>query len=205
MSNQIKSYKLSPQLKAEIGCSQKNSSPKPSFKIEWSKIPFKAIAISAVAIALCLGGYIGIKKTYERIAYNRNQKALQAQKDYEARLATIKDEVAKKNLSGPDYVLLSQNYLEQGDGERAEAAAELGANSDKAWRDGYVNLARIYMSINKFNEAKGAIASAVAIDPICGNCHYLAYLANQELNNSDEAKIELAKAKKFGFDMEIGG
>ncbi len=205
MSNRIKSYKLSPQLQAEIGYARKTVPAKATIKINWSQIPVKSILVSLLAVAVVLTGYVGIKKTYQKIAYNRQQEAAKMQQELAQKFESTRREVTDKNLSSQDYLVLSQNYLQEGDGDRAQIAAELSAQKDPAWRDTFVNLGRVYMSLNKFDQAKEAFKSAIAIDPIYGNSHYLLYLACQESRDTDGAKQELAKAKKFGFDLEIGG
>lgn len=205
MSNRIKSYKLSPQLQAEIGYARKSVPAKASVKVDWSKIPVKSILVGFFAIAVVLGGYAGVKKAYQKVAYNRQQEAIKSHQELEQKLAKTRQEVSDKNLASQDYLILSQNYLQEGDGDRAQIAAELSAQKDPDWRDAFVNLGRIYMSVNQFDKAKEAFKSAIAIDPIYGNSHYLLYLACQESRDTEGAKQELAKAKKFGFDLEIGG
>lgn len=205
MSNRIKSYKLSPQLQAEIGYARKSVPAKASVKVDWSKIPVKSILVGFFAIAVVLGGYAGVKKAYQKVAYNRQQEAIKSHQELEQKLAKTRQEVSDKNLASQDYLILSQNYLQEGDGDRAQIAAELSAQKDPDWRDAFVNLGRIYMSVNQFDKAKEAFKSAIAIDPIYGNSHYLFYLACQESRDTEGAKQELAKAKKFGFDLEIGG
>jgi cytochrome c-type biogenesis protein CcmH/NrfG len=205
MGDRIKSYKLSPQLQAEIGYAHKAVPTKASIKIEWSRIPVKSILVSILAVMVILGGYAGIKKVYQKVAYNRQQETVKAQQELEQRLAAARQEVVDKNLSSQEYLILSQNYLQEGDGDRAQIAAELSTQKDPAWRDAFVNLGRVYMSVNRFDQAKEAFKSAIAIDPIYGNSHYLLYLACQESRDNESAKQELARAKKFGFDLEIGG
>ncbi len=205
MSERIKSYKLSPQLRAEIGYGQKNTATKINFQINWSKIPVKSIAVGTLTICLALGAYVGIKKCYQSLAYKKQQKAIVVQQENENRLANVKQEIAAKELSATDYVKLSQNCLQDGDTEKAQIAAELAIEKDGNWRDGYINLGQIYLSTNKFDLARETLQKAIAIDPIYGNAQYLLYLTCQELKDQNGAKEALAKAKKFGFNLEVGG
>lgn len=205
MRDRIKSYKLSPQLQAEIGYARQGASTKDSIKIDWSKFPVKSVLVSILAVVVILGGYAGVKRVYQKIAHNRQQEAIRVQQEIAQRVEAARQEVVDKNLSSQDYFVLSQNYLQSGDGDRAQIAAELSAQKDPVWRDAFVNLGRVYMSVNQFDKAKEAFKSAIAIDPIYGNSHYLLYLACQESRDTDGAKQELTKAKKFGFDLEIGG
>lgn len=205
MRDRIKSYKLSPQLQAEIGYARQGVNTKNSIKIDWSRLPIKSVLIGLLAVAIILSGYAGAKKIYQKVAYRRQQEAMKVQEEVAKRIEATRQEVANKNLSSQEYLVLSQNYLQSGDGDRAQIAAELSTQKDPNWRDAFVNLGRVYMSVNQFDKAKGAFKNAITIDPIYGNSHYLLYLACQESRDTDGAKQELTKAKKFGFDLEIGG
>jgi cytochrome c-type biogenesis protein CcmH/NrfG len=205
MRDHIKSYKLSPQLQAEIVYARQAVSAKNSIKINWSRFPVKSVLIGLLAVVIILSGYAGTKKVYQKVAYHRQQEAIKVQEEVAKRIEAIRQEVANKNLSSQDYLVLSQKYLQSGDGDRAQIAAELSTQKDPNWRDAFVNLGRVYMSVNQFDKAKDAFRNAIAIDPIYGNSHYLLYLAYQESRDTDGAKQELTKAKKFGFDLEIGG
>ena len=209
MSDPIKSYKLSPQLRAELG-TRKLQGPQFGFgfstpKFRLFKIPWRAIILTACVFIGIISVYLGIKKGYEYTAM-KSEKARQEQlAQYQSHLAQIKVEVVSKAPDAVSAVTLSQQYLKAGDGERAEAAAIIATVKDPAWRDTYVNLGQVYLATNKFAEAKQALESALKIDPIYGEGHYLLSLAYQELNKADLAKAEFANAKKFGFEGEIGG
>ncbi|MDH4358796.1 MAG: tetratricopeptide repeat protein [Candidatus Berkelbacteria bacterium] len=210
MSDKIKSYKLSPQLKAEIGQARRRIEREFPISIDFSffkriKLPWKTIGGIALAFVIIIAAYVGIKKTYEVVVEKQRQNQLAREEEYRQRLESIKTEVASKGTDAYSYVLLSQEYLKQGDGDRAIAAAEIAVERDSKWRDGYVNLGQIYLSTDRFGEARISFEKALAIDPTCGRCHYLQSLVYAELKNPEAAKQEFAKAKQFGFESEIGG
>lgn len=201
----IKSYKLSPQLRAEIGYTRRQQKPSVNINFDFSKVPFKSIAILIVVFLAFLGCYAGIKKTYEHIAWKAEQERIAQEKEYQDRLISIKSEVSSSITDAVVAVSKSQEYIKSGDGERAEVAAEIAVEKDPQWRDGYLNLGQIYMSLNKFDKAETTLKTALSKDPICGRTHYLLSLVYQERGNTDGAKLELAKAKNLGFETEIGG
>jgi tetratricopeptide (TPR) repeat protein len=176
-----------------------------NIKFDFSKIPVKSVAISVAIFLAVLGGYIGVKKTYEHLATKASQQRIVQEQQYQTRLALIKTEVATGITDAPSAVAKSQEFIKAGDGERAEAAAELATQKDPLWRDAFLNLGQIYMSINKFDKAEDALKVALTKDPICGQGHYLLSLVYQERGNTDASKLELAKAKSLGFQTEIGG
>lgn len=249
MNDKIKSYKLSPQLKAELNFQKRlgrhvpkinfsffesiypvrkknpsstnvrkaehlSTSPSPWFKnrsfsfsngIKFVKLPWRSIAVTAGVFLIIISAYIGIRKGYEYSA-RKSELARQEQLDkYNAHLAQINTEVEGLSTTALAAVQASQNYIKSGDAERAEAAAKIATVKDPKWRDGFVNLGQIYLSLNKFDLAKEALDQALNIDPLNGQTHYLLSLVYQELNDSNSAKTEFAKAKTFGFEAEIGG
>jgi len=207
MNDNLKSYKLSPQLRAELNFSKQNGEPAPPKipKIPWKKIPWKRVGIIVAAVALIIGAYVGAKKTYEYASAKSQAKQQVELATYQNHLQQIKDEVAAQGEDAYSYAQLSQQFLQSKDIERAEAAGQLAVEKEPAWRDGYLNLGQIYLSANKFEEAKTAFEKAIKIDPICGEAHYYLSLACQELKDSKTAQLEFAKAKKFGFNSDIGG
>lgn len=209
MSDPIKSYKLSPQLRAELG-TRRFQKPRFDFrfsipKIGLSKIPWRATILTVVVFVGVSSIYFGVKKGYEYTAMKSEQARQEQLAQYQSHLAQVKTEVETKATDAVTAVALSQQYLKAGDGERAEAAAIIATGKDPVWRDTYINLGQVYLATNKFTEAKQALESALKIDPIYGETHYLLSLAYQELNKADLAKAEFAKAKKFGFEGELGG
>ncbi|MFH1910378.1 MAG: tetratricopeptide repeat protein [bacterium] len=207
----IKSYRLSAQLKAELNQNRKSRTPFPAINfsflenLNFKKIPFRGIALFMGVFTLIVLSYTGIKSLYE-YSLQKNEKLKQAQvQEYQDHLDQIKGEVGKLADSATSYVTLSQKFLKEKDIEKAEAAAKLATEKDPAWRDGFINEGHVMLSANKFEEAKQAFEKALAIDPICGQAHYLLSLTYQELKNNDLAKVEFAKAKQFGFETEIGG
>ena len=209
MSEKIKSYKLSPQLRAELGARRFQ---RPRFGFRFSMPEFKYFKISwrTTILTTCvfvgiISIYLGIKKGYEYTAIKSEQARQVQLAQYQSHLAQIKVEVEAKAVDAVSAVALSQQYLKSGDSERAEAAAIIATSKDPAWRDGYVNLGQVYLATSKFNEAKQALEAALKIDPLSGQTHYLLSLTYQELNKADLAKAEFAKAKKFGFETDIGG
>lgn len=207
MSGKIKSYKLSPQLKAELNVSQKRTRPNVSWFEVFPKIkiPWRAVLFTFVIFALVCGAYWGVKKTYEHVAWQQEQAKVAREQANQQRVVDMKKEVASKELDAYSFAELSQRYLKDGDGERAEAAAEMATIKDTSWRDGFLNLGQVYLSVNKFEQAKTAIEKAIKLDPLYGQAHYFLSLTLQELKQNDTAKEEFAKAKQFGFDTEIGG
>jgi len=212
MKDRISSYKLSPQLKAELGL-RRSSSKALDISFEFPKfssfskikIPWRTIAITAFVGLVIIGSYIGVKKTYE-LASRKTQEAQEAKlREYQNRLANIRNEIIAEGTDAFSYVVLSQKYLKEGDGEKAVAAAEMASEKDPLWRDAYLNLGQVYLSINEFKKAELALKTALERDPTCGQAHYLMSLTLEELKDSDGAKQEFAKAKKFGFDADIGG
>jgi tetratricopeptide (TPR) repeat protein len=204
----IKSYKLSPQLRSELNFSKQKSRlarPPKIPKIPWGKIPWKRVGIILAAFAVIIGAYVGVKKTYEYTLARSQEKQKAELQAYQNHLQQIKDEVASQGTDAYSYAELSQKFLKAKDAERAEAAAEIAVQKEPNWRDGYLNLGQVYLSINKFEEAKKAFEKAIEIDPISGTAHYYLSLAYQELRNSEAAKQEFAKAKKFGFETDFGG
>jgi|GEM_PF-2053508 len=210
-NDKIKSYKLSPQLKAELHfTSRRNRRSGFDFelvrnKIDLSKLPWKAIGMTVLVFAIVISGYLGIKRGYDYFAQKNAQADLARQQEYQNHLQTVKDEVAKSGTDAYSFVQLSQQYIKSGDGERAEAAGELAVEKDSTWRDAYINLGQIYLSTNKFEQAKTALEDALKRDPVYGETHYLLSLAYQELKQDSKSKDEFAKAKQFGFESEIGG
>ena len=202
----IKSYRLSAQLKAELNFRQKRSGNfLKKIHLDWSKIPFKTMGIFVGVFVMVIGSYVGIKSLYE-IQTKKNEIARQAKiQTYEQRLAQIKAEVALKGTDAESFAAISAQYLKDKDVERAEEAATIAVEKDPKWRDAYINQGHIFLVGNKFDKAKIAFEKAIEIDPLCGQAHYLLSLAQQELKDNDAAKIEFAKAKQFGFETEIGG
>lgn len=208
MNDNLKSYKLSPQLRAELNFSKQKSDPaKPPKipKIPWKKIPWKRVGIILAAFAMIVLAYGGVKKTYEYASAKSQEKQRAELATYQNHLQQIKDEVASQGTDAYSYAQLSQQFLKAKDADRAEAAAEVAVEKEPNWRDGYLNLGQVYLSVNKFEEAKTAFEKAVEIDPVYGEAHYYLSLAYQELRNTEAAKQEFAKAKKFGFETDFGG
>jgi len=207
VADRIKSYKLSPQLRAEIGSARHD---KPKIKIDFSaiwrvRLPWKTILAGIAVFAIIIGCYTGAKKGYEVMAEKSRQAQIARQKEYDNHLAQIRSEVAAKATDAYSFATLSQEYLKGGDAERAQAAAELAVEKDGKWRDGYVNLGQIYLSVNQFEKAKTSFEKALEFDPTNGEIHYFLSLTYQELRDNEAAKREFAKAKEFGFNSEIGG
>ncbi len=212
--NNLKSYHLSAQLKAELHHNRKSATSFSSFKyspidlitsINLKKVPFKGIGLVLGVFALIVMSYIGIKSVYEYSAKS-NEAAMVAQKQtYEEHITKIKAEVASQATDALGFVALSEQFLKNKDVERAEAAARLAVEKDASWRDGYINQGHVLLVANKFDEAKTAFEQALKIDPLCGQAHYLLSLTYQELKDNTTAKKEFAKAKQFGFETEIGG
>ena len=205
MSDPIKSYKLSPHLKAELGLSRKQKFSLPSFSIKLPKLPWKSLLVTAGVFLFVTGAYLGVKKTFEYVGRKTEAEKIAQEQEYKNHLASIRQEVVSKPLDAVGFVTLSQEYLKNGDAERAQAAAEIAPEKDPAWRDAYLNLGQVYLALNQFEKARVALETSLEKDPLCGQAHYLLSLAYQELNKDDLAKQEFAKAKKFGFETEIGG
>ena len=210
MADPIKSYKLSPQLKAELHFSSRRDRHGFDFELvkkqlNFKKLPWKAIWLTVFVFAIVISGYIGVKKGYDYVAQKNLKADLARQEEYQKHLKELKGEVAKLGTDSYSFVQLSQTYIKSGDGERAEAAAELAVEKDKLWRDAYVNLGQVYLATNKFDQAKTSLENALKRDPVYGETHYLLSLVYQELNDEGKSKDEFAKAKQFGFESEIGG
>ncbi|OQA53474.1 MAG: Tetratricopeptide repeat protein [candidate division WS2 bacterium ADurb.Bin280] len=214
MKERISSYKLSAQLKAEIGVSRwKNRSldipfSLPSFSklgTTKEKIPYKKISVALGVFALIISAYIGVMKTYEfaklKSAKAQEQK-LQAYNDY---VDNLRSEIEKEATDAYSFQALSQKYIKEGNGEKALAAAQMAVQKDPIWRDGFLNLGHVYMTLNQFEKAKDALQSALERDPTCGQAHYFMYLVLDELNEKTLAKEEYAKANIFGFETQYGG
>lgn len=212
MKDRISSYKLSPQLKAELGLRRSSGKaidisfefPKLS-SFSKAKIPWRAVGITIFVVAIIIGSYVGVKKTYEFAAQKTHEAQEAKIREYQNRLTNIRNEIVAEGTDAHSFVLLSQKYLKEGNGEKAVAAAEMASEKDPLWRDAYLNLGQVYLSINEFKKAELALKTALERDPTCGQAHYLMFLTLEELNNRDEAKQEFAKAKQFGFDTDIGG
>jgi len=217
MSDKIKSYKLSPQLKAELNFPQKKKwsgsngqsmfSQSPKMGFDFSKIKFNWRAFGSIVgiFILVIGIYVSAKKIYNYSNAKNEQARLTQVQAYQKHVADVSREVSTQATDSFSFAALSQKYLQEKDAERAEAAANLAVLKDPNWRDGLINQGQILLSVNKFQEAKTAFEKALKIDPIYGQTHYLLSLTYQELNNNDLAKAEFAKAKQFGFETEIGG
>ena len=98
MSEKIKSYKLSPQLRSELNFSQntqKKSSAifnfnRISFKPNLENLPWKGIlAIVGIFAAITLG-YLGVKKGYEYTARKNDERTAAQLTAYNQRLENIK-------------------------------------------------------------------------------------------------------------------
>lgn len=207
MADRIKSYKLSPQLRAEIGSAKRFE---PRLNIDFSailriRLPWRAIGSVAAVFVLIIAGYIGVKKGYEAIAERSRQAQATREQEYKAHLAQIKSEVAARATDAYSYAVLGQEYLKNNDVERAQAAAELATDRDPKWRDAYVNLGQIYLSSNQFEKARDTFKKALELDPTNGEIHYFLSLTYQELRNSEAAKQEFTRAKELGFNSDIGG
>lgn len=205
MANNIKSYKLSPQLRAELNFARKKSSPSIDFSQVKIKLPWKGIFMTAFAFAIIFTCYAGVKKGYEFIAHKNEQKKIAQQALYQQRQESLRQEVMNQDLDAYGFVELSKNYLDSRETEKALVAASLAVEKDPEWRDGFVNKALVAMSVNQFETAKQALDQAIMIDPLYGDAHYLQYLALEELKENDQARTELAKAKTFGMTNEVGG
>ncbi len=210
MAERLKSYKLSPQLKAELHLNGRRNASDFSLhdafeKVKMPKISWKAVALTVVIFGAVISSYIGIKHAYEIASIRTAQAKAAAQQEYENRLSSLQKEVASKGTDAFSFVELSQQYLKSSDGERAVIAAELSAQKDPVWSDGFVNLGQVYLSTNQFEKAKTALTEALKLNPLNGQGHYFLSLVYQELNDSASSKAEFAKAKTFGFDADIGG
>lgn len=206
----IKSYKLSPQLKAEIGSSARPQVrhlcvPKLPRLGFLKDISWKKTLISALIFAAIIGGYVGVKKTYEYLAWRAEQERIAQERLYESHLAQVKSEVASRDGGAYEFAQMSQEYLKNNEGEKAVVAAEISTEKDPDWRDGYINLGQIYLATNDFQKAKSTLEIARQKDPLYGQTYYLLSLAYQETKDDAAAKDAFAKAKAFGFDSEIGG
>lgn len=211
MSDSLKSYKLSPQLKAEINFQRRLAHRRPKIdlsvfeSIKFVKLPWRSIAVTAGVFLIIISAYIGIREGYK---YTEHKSELARQKQleaYNAHLAQITTEVEALSPTALAAVQSSQNYIKFDDAERAEAAAKIAVSKDPKWRDGFVNLGQIYLSLNKFDLAKETLEQALTIDPLDGQTHYLLSLVYQEMNDSNSAKQEFAEAQNFGFQADIGG
>lgn len=210
MAEKIKSYKLSPQLKAELHFNSRRTTSEFSLhdafeKVKMPKVSWKAIALTVVLFAVIISSYMGIKRAYEVASVKSAQTKAAAEEDYQNRLSSIRNEVAAKGTDAFSFVELSQQYLKSSDGERSVAAAEIATEKDAIWSDGFVNLGQVYLATNQFDRAKTALEQALKLNPLNGQAHYFLSLAYQELNDSAASKAEFAKAKTFGFDADIGG
>lgn len=208
MDQKLKSYKLSPQLKAELNYSVKKRGSSLKFKtpsVDFSKVPWKkTLRISGVFL-LIIAIYFGIKTGYERAVYAAEQQQIAREQEYTKQLTELKSQMEQEGDSAFSFVQLSQKYLDEHDGQKAEIAALVATEKEPKWRDAYVNLGHIYLSVNKFEEAKITLLRAVELDPINPQTHYLLYLTYQELKDESTAKQEFAKAKQFGLESDIGG
>ena len=210
MDQKIKSYHLSPQLKAEVGLAKIPTHkglyvPKLPRLGFLKDISWKKTIISALVFAAIIGGYIGVKKTYEYLAWKSGQERIAQEKAYENHLAQVKSEVSSKAGDAYAFAKMSQDYLKNNDGEKAVVAAKIAVEKDPNWRDGYLNLGQIYLATNDFEKAQATLEIAKQKDPLYGQTYYLLSLAYQEVKNDAAAKQAFAKAKELGFDSEIGG
>lgn len=209
-NDKISSYKLSPQLRTELHFTSRRNRHSFDFEmlkkqLNFSKLPWKAIGLTIFVFAVVISAYLGIKKGYDYVAQKNYQANLARQSEYQNHLKIVEGEIAKLGTDAYSFVQLSQNYVKSGDGERAEAAAQIAVAKDPAWRDAYVNLGQVYLATNKFDQAKTALEGALKRDPVYGETHYLLSLVYQELKDDGKSKDEFAKAKQFGFESEIGG
>ncbi len=149
--------------------------------------------------------YLGIKTGYEKAVYIAQQKTIAREQEYQNQLVEMKTQVEQEAKNAFDFVKLSQKYLNERDGQKAEVAALIATEKEPKWRDAFVNLGHVYLSVNKFEEAKETLIHALELDPINPQTHYLLYLTYQELNDEATAKQEFAKAKALGLDSDIGG
>lgn len=210
MDHKIKSYKLSPQLRAELNFSQKKNHAvfnfnRSSFRPNLENLPWRGILLTIGVCAAITSGYIGVKKGYEYTAKENEARKVAQIDAYNKRIENIKNEVNSSSADAYSLVSSSQQYLQAKDVERAEAAAEMATTKDPKWRDAFINLGQVYLATNKFEKARLAFDSALKIDPLSGQAHYLMSLAEQELKNTEAAKASFAKAKQFGFQTDIGG
>lgn len=179
-----------------------------SFKapnIDFSNFPWKKTLRFTGVFLLIIGIYFGIKIGYEKAVYATEQKSIAREQEYQKQLTNLKQQVEKEATDAFSFVQLSQKYIDERDGQKAEIAALIATEKEPKWRDAFVNLGHVYLSVNKFEEAKIALTRAIEIDPLHPQTHYLLYLTYQELKNEQAAKQEFAKAKAFGFESEIGG
>lgn len=208
MDNKLKSYKLSPHLKAELHYTVKKRGKSLNFrvpKVDFSNFPWTRTLRFTGVFLLVVAIYFGIKTGYEKAVLASEQKNIAREQAYQAQLNNLKEEVGKEATDAYSFVELSQKYLREYDGQKAEIAALIATEKDPRWRDGFINLGHVYLSVNKFDEAKVALVRAAEIDPLSPQAHYLLYLTHQELKDEQTAKQEFAKAEAFGFESEIGG
>lgn len=174
-------------------------------KIDLSDFPWKKTLRFTGVFLLIIGIYFGIKTGYEKAVYAAEQKNIAREQEYQKQLANLKQQVEKEATDAFSFVQLSQKYIDERDGQKAEIAAQIATEKEPRWRDAFVNLGHIYLSVNKFEEAKIALTKAIELDPLNPQTHYLLYLTYQELKDEQAAKQEFAKAKSFGFESEVGG
>lgn len=208
MDQKLKSYKLSPQLKAELNYSLKRQKNNLNFrppKIDLSRFPWKKTLQIAGFFLLIISAYLGVKTGYEKAALAAKQRQIAKEQEYQKQISQLKQEIEAQASDAFGFVELSQKYLRERDGQRAELAALIASEKEPGWRDAFVNLGHIYLSVNKFQEAKTALLKAVELDPVNPQTHYLLYLTYQELKDDKAAKQEFAKAQNFGWEKEIGG
>jgi len=210
VADKIKSYKLSPQLKAELHLNQRRAHSDFSLhdafeKVKVPKISWKAVSLTVLIFAAVISSYVGLKHAYELSAVKTAKAKAAQEQEYQERLASMKTEITTKGTDAFSFVSLAQGYLKSGDGERAIISAEISTEKDPVWSDGFVNLGQIYLATNQFEKAKTALGQALKLNPLNGQAHYFLSLTYQELNDSEGSKAEFAKARAFGFDTEIGG
>lgn len=201
----MKSYKLSANLRAELSRARKKSSSFDYSLVKEYKIPWRKVAISALSLVLILGAYYGTKKTFDYASAKRQLAKAKAQAADEQRIQNLKSDVKTLGKTAFDFAKLSQEFAQKNELEKATACAEESVELDRNWRDGYVNLAQIYLFTDRVFEAQTQAEKALEIDPNNGQTHYLLseIYKKQKLNDKSNQELELAKA--LGYDTEFGG
>jgi len=199
----MKSYKLSPSLKAELVRRKKSGfdfSLVREIKISW-----RPIILSVVFLAFAFGAYFGVKKSFDHVAMRRQVAKQQALAQEQERIDTVKDGVKSMAKDAYGYAELSQKMLNDNEVDKSVIAAEYAVAMDPNWRDGYLNLAQIYLSVKRPADAQIILEKSLKIDPNYGLTHYLLSESYKDQKNNDMSCKELAKAKALGLDTEFGG
>lgn len=167
------------------------------------KIPSRyfiwAFLIISAGCALWWGG----NKAKELISHRQYQRQQAAVAQAQAAEESIKNEVKSQAKDAISAVRAGQNYLQNNDLQKAEAAFEIAIQYDSNWRDALVALADTQLQLEEYDAANTTLQKATEIDPLYPTTQQLFSVLYAKTDKPDAAKIASQKATYFAEKLGI--